>query len=82
MSALGGLASACASKLAGSGIFSVPQNKVDKLIKYKDYLTEAQKKQIVLALQTGPGIPRFRLTKKQHGGFLGTLLASIGFHYF
>ena len=34
--------------LTGSRLFSVPQNKVDKLIQYKDYLTEAQKKQIVL----------------------------------
>ena len=29
--------------LTGSRLFSVPQNKVDKLIQYKDYLTEAQK---------------------------------------
>ena len=46
--------------LTGSGLFPVPQNKVDKLIQYKDYLTEAQKKQIVQALQTGSGISRFR----------------------
>ena len=64
--------------IKGEGLFSVPQNKVDKLIQYKDYLTEAQKKQIVQALQTGSGISRFRLTKKQEGGFLDTLLASIG----
>ena len=64
--------------LLGNGLFSVPQNKVDKLIKYKDYLTAAQKKQIVSALQSGSGIPMFKLTKKQSGGFLGTLLASIG----
>ena len=64
--------------IKGEGLFSFPQNKVDKLIQYKDYLTEAQKKQIVQALQTGSGISRFRLTKKQQeGGFLGTLLASI-----
>ena len=65
--------------IKGEGLFSVPQNKVDKLIQYKDYLTEAQKKQIVQALQTGSGIPRFRLTKKQQeGGFLAPILASIG----
>ena len=65
--------------IKGEGLFSVPQNKVYKLIQYKDYLTEAQKKQIVQALQTGSGISRFRLTKKQQGGgFLGPLLASIG----
>ena len=64
---------------SGSGLFSIPQNKVDQLIKYKDYLTEAQRKQINQAFQNGSGISRFRLTKKQQeGGFLGTLLASIG----
>lgn len=77
--ALSGLSSFGVNKLlGGSGLFSVPQDKVDKLIKYKDYLTATQKKQIVNALQTGSGIPRFRLTKRQHGGFLGSLLASIG----
>ena len=48
------------------------------LKKYKDYLTETQKKQINKALKTGSGISRFRMTKQQEGGFLGTLLASIG----
>ena len=76
--ALSGLPNLGVNKLFGSGLFSVPQDKVDNLVKYKDYLTTAQKKQIVSALQNGSGIPRFRLTKSQHGGFLGTLLASIG----
>ena len=76
--ALSGLSSLGVNKLFGSGLFSVPQDKVDKLVQYKDYLTTAQKKQIVSALQSGAGIPRFRLTKSQHVGFLGTLLASIG----
>ena len=76
--ALSGLSSLGVNKLFGSGLFSVPQDKVDKLVKYKDYLTEEQKKQIVEALQTGSGIPRFELTNNQHGGFLGALLASIG----
>lgn len=62
----------------GSGLFSVPQDKVDKLIKYKDYLTPTQKKQIIQALQTGSGM-NLKLTKKQQqGGFLGTILTSIG----
>ena len=75
----GGIEKAIKGEGHGSGLFSVRQNKVNKLIQYKDYLTEAQKKQIVQALQTGSGISRFRLTKKQQeGGFLGTLLASIG----
>ena len=76
--ALSGLSSFGVNKILGSGLFSVPQNKVDKLIQYKDYLTAAQKQQIMSALQTGSGIPMFKLTKKQSGGFLGTLLASIG----
>ena len=76
--ALSGLANLGVNKLFGSGLFSVPQDKVDKLVKYKDHLTTAQKKQIVSALRRGSGIPRFQLTKSQHGGFLGTLLASIG----
>ena len=63
----------------GNGIFSIPQDKVDKLIHYKDYLTDTQKKQIVHALQTGSGISQFEVTKKQfHGSGLGMLLASIG----
>ena len=76
--ALSGLSSFGVNKILGSGLFSVPQNKVDKLIQYKDYLTAAQKQQILSALQTGSGIPVFKLTKRQSGGFLGTLLASIG----
>ena len=76
--ALSGLSSLGVNKLFGSGLFSVPQDKVDKLVQYKDYLITAQKKQIVSALRSGAGIPRFRLTKSQHGGFLGTVLASIG----
>ena len=80
LSALTGAVSGGVEKaIKGEGLFSVLQNKVDKLIQYKDYLTEAQKKQIVQALQTGSGIPRFRLTKKQQeGGFLAPILASIG----
>ena len=76
--ALSGLSSLGVNKLFGSALFSVPQDKVDKLVQYKDYLTTAQKKQIVSALRSGAGIPRFRLTKSQHGGVLGTVLASIG----
>lgn len=55
--AMSALASLGVNKLFGSGLFSVPQDKVDKLIKYKNYLTKAQKYQIVTALQTGSGIP-------------------------
>ena len=77
--ALSGLSSLGVNKLFGSGLFSVPQDKVDKLVQYKDYLTTAQKKQIFSALQTGSGISQFKVSKKQfHGSGLGMLLASIG----
>jgi len=79
--ALSGLANWGVNKAlpqSGSGLFSVPQDKVDKLIAYKSYLTKKQKDQIVQALQSGSGMT-IQLTKKQQqGGFLGTLLASIG----
>ena len=61
----------------GSGLFSVPQDKVDKLIAYKSYLPKKQKEQILQALQSGSGV-QIQLTPKQRGAFLGTLLASIG----
>ena len=85
LSALGGLASEGASqivkKISGKGVqtggFLIPQNKIDQLITYKHLLTTKQKKDILNALQTGSGI-HIRPTKVQTGGFLGTLLASIG----
>lgn len=83
--ALSGLSSWTTGKILGSGqaaalgggLFSIPQDKIDKLIKYKSYMTEKQRAQLLDALQTGSGIPRFQLTKSQRGGFLGTLVASL-----
>ena len=60
-----------------TGGFLIPQNKIDQLIKYKDLLTKKQKEQIVSAIHTG-GQLVVKPTRKQSGGFLGTLLASIG----
>ena len=85
LSALAGLASEGASqvvkKISGKGVqtggFLIPQNKIDQLIMYKQLLTTKQKKDIVNALQTGSGV-HIKPTKVQTGGFLGTLLASIG----
>ena len=85
LSALGGLASEGASqivkKISGRGVqtggFLIPQAKIDKLIEFKDLLSMKQKKDILSALQSGSGV-HIRPTKKQSGGFLGTLLASIG----
>jgi len=78
--ALSGLANFGVDKIFGkgqSGGFLISQNKIDQLIKHKDWLTESQKKQIVSALHTG-GKLVIKPTKSQSGGFLGTLLASIG----
>ena len=85
LSALGGLASEGASqivkKISGKGVqtggFLIPQNKIDRLITYKHLLTTKQKKDILNALQTGSGV-HIKPTKVQTGGFLSTLLASIG----
>ena len=73
--AFSGLASLGVDKIFGG--FLIPQNKVDQLIKYKDWLTNEQKKRIVNAIHTGGQIV-IKPTKSQSGGFLGTLLASIG----
>ena len=78
--ALSGLASLGVDKIFGKGQtggFLSPQNKIDQLIKHKDLLTKKQKEQIVSALHTG-GRLVITPTKTQTGGFLGTLLASIG----
>ena len=78
--ALSGLANMGVDKIFGKGQiggFMIPQNKVNQLIQYKDRLTEAQKKQIVSTWHSG-GQVVIKPTKAQSGGFLGTLLASIG----
>ena len=85
LSALEGLASEGASqivkKISGKGVqkggFLIPQNKIDKLIANKHLLSTKQKKDILEALQSGSGVV-IKPTKTQSGGFLGTLLASIG----
>ena len=85
LSALAGLGSEGASqivkKIAGKGIqsggFLIPQNKIDQLIAYKHLLTDKQKRDILNSIQSG-GQLVMKPTKSQYGGFLGTLLASIG----
>ena len=85
LSALAGAAGAAGSqvvkKIAGKGTktggFLIPQNKIDKLIANKHLLSAKQKKDILDALQSGSGVV-VKPTKTQSGGFLGTLLASIG----
>ena len=85
LSALAGAASEGASqivkKISGKGSqtggFLIPNSKIDQLIAHKHLLSNKQKKDILNALQTGSGV-HIKPTKVQTGGFLGTLLASIG----
>ena len=58
-------------------VFLIPNNKIYQLIQYKHLLTSAQKKRILENLQSG-GQLVIKPSKTQRGGFLGTLLASIG----
>ena len=85
LSALAGAASEGASqivkKISGKGLqtggFLIPNSKIDQLIANKHLLSNKQKKDILNAIQTGSGV-HIKPTKVQTGGFLGTLLASIG----
>ena len=78
--ALSGLASLGVNKIFGKGQrggFLVLMDKIAQVTAYKHLLTTGQKKDILKALQTGNGLV-IKPTKIQQGGFLGTLLASIG----
>ena len=78
--ALSGLASLGVDKIfrkGQQGGFLIPQDKIVQLIVYKHLLSAAEKKDILNALQTGSGLV-IKPTKTQQGGFLGTLLASLG----
>ena len=79
--AAGAAGSQVVKKIAGNGVqrggFLIPQNKIDKLIANKHLLSAKQKKDILDALQSGSGVV-IKPTKTQSGGWLGTLLASIG----
>ena len=78
--ALSGLASLGVDKIFGKGQrggFLISIDKIGHLIAYKNLLNTGQKKDILKALQTGNGLV-IRPTKTESGGFLGTLLASIG----
>ena len=85
LSALAGLASEGATqvvkKISGKGTmtggFLIPQDKIQKLIDNRHLLTNKQKQEILTALQSG-GQVVVKPTKKQSGGLLGTMLASIG----
>ena len=85
LSALGGLAEAGAKKLLGSGQkggamplpMMIPFNAINQLMPYLNMFTTKQQRDIMNAAQTGSGV-KITPTKTQSGGFLGTLLASVG----
>ena len=79
LSALAGLASEGASQVVKkiSGGFLIPNDKINQLIAYKHLLTDKQKRDILNSFQSGGKLVLVP-TKSQSGGFLGTLLASIG----
>ena len=77
LSALGSLGIDKLFRKKQTGGFLVPQSKIDQLIKYKSMLSKKQKEDIVTALQSG-GQLVIKPTPTQSGGFIGTLLASIG----
>ena len=85
MGALGSLGNFTMDKILGQGHpkggqvggFFIPQDKIDKLIANKKYLTKKQKEDILHALQSGGQLIIKPTARQQRGGFLG-LLASIG----
>ena len=83
LSALAGAASEGASqivkKISGKGVgsFTIPNSKIRQLVPHQDLFSMKQKMDILNALETKCGV-NIKPTKTQMGGFLGTLLASIG----
>ena len=78
--ALSGLASLGVDKVFGKGQqggFFIPQDKIAQLIANKHLQATGQKKKILNTLQSG-GQLIIKPTRIQQGGFLGTLLATIG----
>ena len=86
--ALPGIATGALSALTDFGVskalggnqkggFLIPQDKINELVAHKSLLTKKQKEQIMAALKSG-GKLVIKPTPKQRGGFLGTLLASVG----
>ena len=59
------------------GGFLVPKDNVGELMNFWNLFTTTQTNNIMRALQTGSGV-HIKPTKKQSGGAIGTILASIG----
>ena len=68
-------------KISGNGVKTggliIPYDRINELMPYANMFTTKQRRDIIKALQMGKGLHIYPL-KKQSGGFLGTLLASIG----
>ena len=71
-----GLASNVVDKIFGRG-FTVPYTNLPQLYDHSKLLTPKQKTDLTKSLKTGSGL-QITPTISQSGGFLGTLLASIG----
>ena len=64
-------------KKVSSGGFLIQPDKLQELLPYQNLLTATQNKQFLDALKTAKQFV-IKPNKNQRGGFLGTLLASIG----
>ena len=81
ISALAGAASEGASqimkKISGGQLFQIPNDKLFMLAQMSNLLTPKQKRDLATAHQLMQDM-NFRVTKKQVGNGIGTILASIG----
>ena len=77
LSSLGNFASDKILGAGQSGGMIIPHSKIPQLLPFGNRLSEKQKRDIEIALQSGNDL-KIKPTKRQSGGFLGTLLASIG----
>ncbi|PFX21869.1 hypothetical protein AWC38_SpisGene13598 [Stylophora pistillata] len=79
--ALSSLGNFATDKILGAGQQSggliIPNSNIMKLLPYVDALSKKQQQDLSNALHSG-GDMKMKPTKSQSGGFLGTLLASIG----
>ena len=81
LSALAGLASVRASqlvkKITGGQVFQVPNKDLFRLAMMRDLLNKGQIRDLAKAHQNGSDM-LFRLTQKQVGNGIGSIIASIG----
>lgn len=79
--ALSSVGNFATDKILGAGSQSggmiIPHSKIPQLLPFGNHLSQKQQRDIAIALQSGNDL-KIKPTKRQSGGFLGTLLASIG----